>query len=57
MTENGDDRLRALKWQRREERRRRARRRIDMHGAGLRSAYADAIRKRLTRIRAKQSHA
>jgi hypothetical protein len=42
-----DKRGRSGRWQRREQRRRSQRSRIKKHGAGLSSAYAAAIRKRL----------
>jgi hypothetical protein len=41
---------RAGRWQRRDQRRRAERRRIKKHGAGLRRAYADAIRRRLRKL-------
>jgi hypothetical protein len=42
----------SLRWQRREERRRRERERLRKHGASLRRVYLDAIKKR---IRAKKA--
>ena len=44
---DSDDGGRSGRWQRREKRRVSARSRLQKHGAGLRTAYRDAILKRL----------
>jgi hypothetical protein len=49
---SNEDPMSSLRWQRREERRRRERERLRKHGASLRRVYLDAIKKR---IRAKKA--
>ena len=44
-----DTKGRSGRWLRREQRRKRARERLQKHGASLRRVYADAIRKRAAR--------
>jgi hypothetical protein len=49
---SNDEPIRGLRWERREERRRRERERVRKHGASLRRVYVDAMKKR---IRAKKA--
>ncbi|HLF70565.1 MAG TPA: hypothetical protein VI759_00225 [Dehalococcoidia bacterium] len=49
---NEDASGRSGRWRRRETRQKRARERLQKHGASLRRVYADAIRKRLRAKRA-----